>query len=34
MATPVGMEENTMGKSKVVYQFSGIIWIVTDKTAP
>jgi len=25
MATPVGMEENMMGGSKMAYQFSGII---------
>jgi hypothetical protein len=30
MGTPVSMEENTMGESKVAYQFSGIIWKVTD----
>jgi hypothetical protein len=33
MTTPVGMEENTI-YSKVKYQFSGIIWIVTDKIVP
>jgi hypothetical protein len=32
--TSVGMEENMMGGSKVAYQFSGIIWIVMDKTVP
>jgi hypothetical protein len=34
MATPVGMEEKTMGESKLKYQFSGIIQIVTNKIVP